>query len=58
MLKNRVTSFINELGLPKSRFAKKIGISVSALTRWLDGDLVLSESTLNRIDEFLRRFNS
>lgn len=58
MLKNRVENFLEELDLPKSRFAKKVGISVSALKRWLDGDLELSQATQKRIDKFLTKFNS
>ena len=58
MLKNRVENFIEELDLPKSRFAKKIGISVSALKRWLAGDLELSQATQKRIDRFLTKFNA
>lgn len=58
MLRNRVENFLEELDLPKSRFAKKVGISVSALKRWLDGDLELSQATQKRIDKFLTKFNS
>lgn len=58
MLRNRVKNFLEGLDLPKSRFAKKVGISVSALKRWLDGDLELSQATQKRIDDFLSKFNS
>lgn len=58
ILKNRVLTFLEALGLPKSRFAAKVGISAKALSRWLDGDLNLSQSTLKRINDFLLRFNS
>ena len=58
MLRNRVENFLEGLDLPKSRFAKKVGISVSALKRWLDGDLELSQATQKRIDKFLTKFNS
>ncbi len=58
MLRNRVENFLEELDLPKSRFAKKVGISVSALKRWLDSDLELSQATQKRIDKFLTKFNS
>lgn len=57
MLKQRVTDFLIGLGLPKSRFAANVGISISALKKWLNGDLELSKSTLKRIDEFLRKYN-
>ena len=58
LLKERVKEFLAALGLPKSRFAANVGISVGALKRWLADDLQLSLATQNRIDEFLRRFNS
>ena len=58
MLKTRVKTFLSALGLPKSRFAADVGISISALKKWLNDDLELAQSTQNRIDEFLRRYNS
>lgn len=57
MLKQRVNDFLIGLGLPKSRFAANVGISISALKKWLNGDLELAESTLKRIDEFLKKYN-
>lgn len=57
ILKNRVITFLESLGLPKSRFAANVGISISALKKWLNGDLELAESSLNRIDEFLTKYN-
>lgn len=57
MLKQRVLDFLAALDLPKTRFAGKIGITAKALSRWLDGDLNLSQATQTRIDEFLKQFN-
>ena len=58
MLKIRVQNFLDALGLPKSRLSAKVGISAKALSRWLDGDLNLSQATQKRIDDFLKKFNS
>ena len=58
MLKIRVQNFLDALGLPKSRLSAKVGISAKALSRWLDGDLNLSQATQKRIDEFLKKFNN
>jgi len=55
-MKARILRFLNELQLPKTRFCRGIGISTQALNAWLRDDLNLSENTLKRIDDYLRRY--
>lgn len=55
-MKTRIQRFLTELGLPKTRFCKGIGISTQALNAWLRDDLRLSDSTLKRIDNYLRKY--
>lgn len=57
MLKKRVEDFLTDLGLPKSRLAKKVGITGQSISLWLKGDLNLSDDTEKRIDQFLKKFN-
>ena len=55
-MKARIQRFLNELQLPKTRFCRGIGISTQALNAWLRDDLKLADSTLKRIDEYLKRY--
>lgn len=56
-IKERTKKFIGELGIPVTSFSKNIGISVSAFNRWQRNDLILAESTVKRISDYLKRFN-
>ena len=56
-IKTRAKIFLAELGIPVTSFSKNIGISVSAYNRWLRNDLILSESTVKRISDYLKRYN-
>ena len=55
--KERTIDFLNELRLPKSRFAADVGLSDVAIKKWLRGDLKLASETIDRIDGFLKSFN-
>lgn len=56
-LKTRCINLLSALDLPKTRFCRNIGISTQAFNAWLRGDLHLADSTINRIDEYLKKFN-
>ncbi len=56
-LKQRCLNLLSALDLPKTRFCRKIGISTQALNAWLRDDLKLSDATVQRIDEFLKKYN-
>lgn len=57
MLKQKIKEHLDKYGTPKTVFCKRIGISASALYRFLKGDLYLSEETEQRISEYLEQFN-
>lgn len=57
MVIQRAKDFMNELGLPVTRFAKCVNLSPDTIRQWLAGTLNLKESNINRIDEFLKSFN-
>ena len=57
MIVKRAKDFMDELGLPVTRFAKCVNLAPDTIRQWLAGTLNLRESNLKRIDEFLKSFN-
>lgn len=57
LLKQKIQEYLDKYGTPKTVFCQRTGISVSALYRYLKGDLYLSEETENRIYDYLEQFN-
>ena len=57
-LKERVKKFIEELGLPVTRFANGVSLSDDTIHKWLKHDLKLSEKNLINIDAYLKKYNS
>ena len=57
MVKERAKQFLQEIGLPVTRFAKCIGLSPDAIRQWLAGDLNLKQSNIDKIDKWLKSFN-
>lgn len=55
-LQKRVKQFIGELNLPISRLAKNIGFDRSTYYKWLKGEKVFSETTLKKIDNYLKTY--
>lgn len=47
---------IEELGVPVTAFCRKVSISASAYYAWHRGTIYLSATTLNRIDEYLKKY--
>jgi len=56
-LKERTKKFIEEIGLPVSRFGRNVGIHGDSVRRWLKGELHLKPETEQRIDAFLKSLN-
>ncbi len=56
-LMNRVERFINELGVSKSAFCQRVKLDVSTLWKWQHGQLELSNATLERIDNYLKKYH-
>lgn len=57
MVKERAIQFLQEIGLPVTRFAKCIGLSADAIRQWFAGDLNLKQSNIDKIDKWLKSFN-
>jgi len=55
-IKERTLTFMSEVGVPTSAFAKNVGLSASTLYKWKIGLVKISSSALNRIDEYLSKF--
>lgn len=55
-LEKRITKFMTELGIPMTAFCKNIGMSTSTIRKWKKGQVQLSETRLQRIDEYLRKY--
>lgn len=53
----RCNNFLNELGVPVAVFCRKVNISPTAYYMWRAGQLRLSDDTLNRIDDYLSKYN-
>lgn len=56
-LLERVSRFLEEMGTPVTKFCKRVGISTPAYYAWRNGTLTLSEPTLQRIDDYLQKYN-
>ena len=56
-LKLRCNRFMDELGIAATKFCTRIQLSTSAFYAWRAGQLVLSEATAQRIDEYLKKYN-
>ena len=57
MLKKRCERFLRELSVPTAAFCRKINISTTAYYNWRAGLLNLSDATLQRIDDYLTKYN-
>lgn len=55
-LRERTKKFIEELNLPISRFAKRIGIARESYYRWQKGDFNFGEARAEQIDRYLSKY--
>lgn len=53
----RATRFLDEMGTPSTKFCERVQIAGSTFYAWRSGKLKLSDDTLARIDDYLRRYN-
>lgn len=56
-IKARCERFLEDTGVSTTQFCKRIGLSVSGFNRWKHDDLKIADSTENRIDAYLKKFN-
>ena len=52
----RCQRFLEELGIPVTVFCKKAGLSTPSFYKWRNGELNLSDATLERIDGYLSKY--
>ena len=55
-LPERCENFITEMGVPVTKFCQNIKLSRTSLYDWKKGKLKLSDVTLKRIDEYLKKY--
>lgn len=55
-LAQRCKNFLDELGVPTTKFCANIKLSRTALYDWMNGKINLSTSTLARIEEYLSKY--
>lgn len=55
-LKERCKKFLDELGVPVTVLSSKINLSPQSLYDWRKGKLKLSEATLKRLDDYLKKY--
>ncbi|MBQ2174685.1 MAG: helix-turn-helix transcriptional regulator [Alphaproteobacteria bacterium] len=56
-LVERLNKFLDEVGVPMTVVARKVGLSPQAIYQWKSGTLRLSDAAQSRIDEYLKGFN-
>ena len=54
-LKNEVRRFLEVTEMPKTRFARKIGITSTALALWLNGDCNLTDDRIEKMKVIIGR---
>ncbi len=55
-LKERCERFIAELGVSVTKFCERIQLSPGGYYAWRNGQLKLSDGTLERIDGYLKQY--
>ncbi len=53
---SRCNKFLDELGIPVTSFSCRVKLSPQSLYDWKKGKLKLSDVTLKRIDEYLKKY--
>ena len=52
----RCEKLMDEMGVSKAAFCKRVNLSTSAYYAWKSGVLKLSKETMDRISRFIERF--
>lgn len=55
-LKTRAKTFLEELGIPVTAFARRVELSESSVRHWIGGYYILSQKNLDRIDAYLSKY--
>lgn len=57
ILQDRIDRFISDSGVPITRFCRAIGITPQTYYPWRKGETRISYATIQRIEEYLAKFN-
>ena len=55
-LKQKVRDYIKRVGIQKTPFCSRIGISPSYLYKWFKGEKEFSDNLVNRINSYIDKF--
>ena len=55
-LKQKVRDYIKRVGIPKTTFCSRIGISQSYLNKWFKGEKEFLDNLVNRINSYIDKF--
>lgn len=55
-IRTRAKTFLEELGIPVTAFARRVELSESSVRHWIGGYYVLSQKNLDRIDAYLSKY--
>lgn len=53
----RVSRFLDEMGTPVTKFCERVKIAGSTFYAWRAGQLALSDATLQRISDYIQKYN-
>ena len=53
----RVSRFLDEMATPVTKFCERVKIAGSTFYAWRSGQLRLSEPTLQRIENYIQKYN-
>lgn len=56
MLKQRIKNYLEESGIPKTVFCRRLNISVSTIYRYLNGTMEISGRLEQSIRDYLDKF--
>lgn len=56
-IKERTVSYLKESQIPVTVFCRAIDLSRTSLYQFLNGELRLKDTTLDRIDKYLQNWN-
>lgn len=55
-LKQRVQNYIEDSGIPRTTFCKRINISTGYLYKWLHNERTFSDEIVERIEAYLNKY--
>ena len=56
ILKERIKTFLQTLGVQTTKFADNVGIGRSTLYMWRKGEIKISERLMQKIDDYLKMY--